>query len=383
MKIKCILLLIILSSSCRPENKGLFEFDPNSLKENSITLSDIADDITYIPIDNSIQLREIYDFHYPRFINNSIYYYENDFGVLVFNRDGKFIRQIGSKGRGPGEYKIGLDFTVDNKTEKVYINDVNEIKVYSKEGQFLLSFSLNKFGDMINKIEIFNSKLFAFYAIQFDNTPNGWMVFDTLGNEIYKEERRIPPFTSNIGGGKGAYIYNNKIGFWDEYSDTIFLISDDYRQTPSFVICPGEYRYPKSIIYSTDLATRYMSLRQLFETRHFIAVRYILNKEKYFAFIEKESKTIFLSFWEYNGSGGIINDLDGGLNFLPKSYYTEDEMEYLIGFLYPNQLKDYVSSNDFKNCTPKYLDKKSELERLANSLKETDNPVLVMVKLKK
>src|ERR1035437_4654150 len=248
MKTKYILLLIILSLSCKQENKGLFEFDPNSLKENSITLSEIADEIIYIPLDNSIQLGEIYDFHYPRFINNSIFYYENNIGVLVFDMDGKFIRKIGSKGRGPGEYNIGLDFTVDNKTEKVYINDMNEIKVYNKEDQFLRSFSLNKFGELINKIEIFNSKLFAFYAIQFDNTPNGWMVFDTIGNEIFKEERRIPPFTSNIGGGNGAYIYNNRIGFWDEYSDTIFLISDDFRQTPSFVISPGVYRYPKTRI---------------------------------------------------------------------------------------------------------------------------------------
>jgi hypothetical protein len=166
-------------------------------------------------LDNSIQLGEIYDFHYPKFINNSIFLYENKVGVLVFNRNGKFLRKIGSKGRGPGEYIYGLDFTVDKKTETVYINDLTEIKTYNKEGKFLRSFSLKQFGDMINTIEFFNSKLFVFYAIQNENTPYEWIVFDTIGNVITKEKRRIPQFTSNVGGGEGAYYFNNKIGFWN------------------------------------------------------------------------------------------------------------------------------------------------------------------------
>ena len=36
-----------------------------------------------------------------------------------------------------------------------------------------------------------------------------------------------------------------------------------------------------------------------------------------------------------------------------------------------------------KTLLPKYPEKKKELEKLANSLKETDNPVLIIVRLKK
>jgi len=38
---------------------------------------------------------------------------------------------------------------------------------------------------------------------------------------------------------------------------------------------------------------------------------------------------------------------------------------------------------EFKNSSPEYPEKKKELEKLANTLKETDNPVLVLVRLKK
>lgn len=383
MKEIYLLILVGLAISCKSEKNELFKFDPRNLDENEITLSQIADDINYTPLDNSIQLGEFYDFHYPNFINSEIFLYENKIGVLVFERNGKFIRQIGSKGRGPGEYRYGLDFTVDKKNETIYINDLSYIKVYNKEGQFLRSFSLKQHGDMINCIKFFNSKLFAFFAIQFENTPNEWMVFDTLGKVITSQKRRIPQFMSNVGGGEGAYYYNNKIGFWNEYADTIFLVSDEFRLTPSFIISPGEHRYPKIRINSPAELSNLMSLRQIFETHQFFVVRYIFNEGKYLALIDKVNHRIFLSNWEYDGSGGILNDFDGGPRFLPKAYYTVNDREYIIGFLYPYQLKNFVSRNDFKNSSPKYPEKKIELERLASSLKETDNPVLVTVGLKK
>jgi len=46
------------------------------------------------------------------------------------------------------------------------------------------------------------------------------------------------------------------------------------------------------------------------------------------------------------------------------------------------ELKAHISTESFKNSTPKYPEKKKELEKLAYSLDENDNPVLMLVKLK-
>ena len=43
------------------------------------------------------------------------------------------------------------------------------------------------------------------------------------------------------------------------------------------------------------------------------------------------------------------------------------------------ELKTHVASDDFKNNVPKYPEKKKKLEELANSLSESDNPVLMLV----
>ena len=80
--------------------------------------------------------------------------------------------------------------------------------------------------------------------------------------------------------------------------------------------------------------------------------------------------------------GGIPNNLDGGAKFRPIQYFIENGNEYLLGEINAFRLKMHTVSNEFINSTPKYPEKKKELEKLAESLKETDNPVLIMVRLK-
>jgi len=72
--------------------------------------------------------------------------------------------------------------------------------------------------------------------------------------------------------------------------------------------------------------------------------------------------------------------LDGGPGFFPKTIKDDNT---IIGWVDAQKLKSHVASEEFKNSKPKYPGKKKELEKLANSLKETDNPVLVLVSLKK
>lgn len=77
---------------------------------------------------------------------------------------------------------------------------------------------------------------------------------------------------------------------------------------------------------------------------------------------------------------GLINDLDGGPNILPLTIKDDNT---IVGCVDALQLKNHVSSEAFKNSTPKYPEKKKEPEKLAASLKETDNPVLMLVTLKR
>ena len=61
---------------------------------------------------------------------------------------------------------------------------------------------------------------------------------------------------------------------------------------------------------------------------------------------------------------------------------VKNQNEFLISWTDAYKLKTYLKSEAFQSSTPKYPEKKKELERQANSLDENDNPVLMLVKLK-
>lgn len=81
MRIFFIWLLPLLLVSCNPpENKNV-NIDLSQLEGAEITLSEIADDITYIPLDNDYPM-SIY-FQRIEVFNDTIYLSEKDNGVFA------------------------------------------------------------------------------------------------------------------------------------------------------------------------------------------------------------------------------------------------------------------------------------------------------------
>lgn len=387
MKTKYLLILIILSFSCKSKNEGLFRFDPRSLEENEITLSQIADEITYVQLDNSFPMGLIYD--NIIFINSSIYLSSKDNGILIFDRKGKLVRKIGSFGRGPGEYISCVYIAVDDNKGTIYVLDRRNIKVYSKAGNFLRSFSLSKVGGLPEEIGFFNSNLFIPYEIQQEDSKFEWTVLDTLGNIIKSKENSGMPFYCDWGLKGKTYKFEDRLFYWNPFNDTVFSILPDLSYKASFIINPGEHRIPRST-FSFEQHDKYLELKQVFETNRFLVIRYHYLKPA-LVLIDKDTYGSFLTYLEgpdsgflaWKLTGGIVNDLDGGLRFLPNDYFTENGHEYMYGLINPYQIKEHIKSDDFKNSVPKYPEKKQDFQTLANSLDETDNPVLMIVRLKR
>lgn len=372
-----MVIILFLAFSCRSPRDKLYKFDPTILVENKVTLKQIADDIIYIPLDDSIKIRFI---NQVKMTNKSILV-STDENVLKFNHYGEMIRKIGNKGVGPGEYTYCAKFAVDDVCETVYIKDRGTtIKVYSKDGLYIRDIYLKDQASGIDAIEFYNSGLFLAHYLQFGDSHYNWTIIDTLGTVRERKERTMPEFSSNWLEGSFTYKYDNKLFFWNPYNDTVFSISKDLSYKPSFLFGQGDFRLPKSNFDPSEVITHFMLIRSLFETNRFVVLRYSYNRKGSITLIEKKSKKSFLTFVENFESGGITNDLDGGIDFQPVSYLAENEQEYVIGFFDPYKLKIHVASETFEKSVPTYPEKKRELEKLANSLKETDNPVLVLVR---
>jgi hypothetical protein len=379
------LWIMIALISCVNNTDSSYVFDPKSLKESQLLLSEIGDDVNYIPLSSNLSLNGvIVDFN-PMYVNDHFYLYDSYNGILVFNKQGNLLSVIGKKGRGPGEYIYGFRFTVNEESGQIYVNDGSNIKVYSNDGTFQKSFSLEEYGGSIDDIKYFNSGLFISFDLQFADATNEWIIIDTLGKLVKKKYRVYPAFKSNYLIGGGTYIFDGKLNYWNNFLDTIFSISSDFTYRKNFLYKSDDYRLPKYMIKNPfPEMQKFVQVNQIFETNKYIAIRYSFYKGKNgFVLVNKRNFESVLCFWKYDNTGCIINDLDGGLKFLPRSYMVDNGREYLVELVDPLKLINHCKSNEFTNFIPKYPQKKTDLIKLTSDLKETDNPVLMMVRLKK
>ena len=152
------------------------------------------------------------------------------------------------------------------------------------------------------------------------------------------------------------------------------------------------------------MLSAYIWLYKIYETKSFFLMElslydhYNLSTQKMYnikgnisygqapvlAIYEKETdETYFVHPSDINDQvnpNGIENDFDGGMNFFPDTQINDST---LLMVIQPFELKEYIASDEFRKSTPKYPEKKKALEKLASSLDENDNPVLMLVKLKK
>jgi hypothetical protein len=392
MKSRYLLFLIFLTFSCKSPDNGLYKIDPRTFVENKITLADIADDIKYIPLDDSIPIGLTYKL---LLTDNNIYLSIKDVGILKYDRFGKLICKVGNRGRGPAEYHYFMDYTVDELTGNVFVLDRSVIKVYSQTGLFVRDINYNQYlSNMGGDVEIFNSLLFIPDYIQYGNSKFNWVFLDTLGNLVSEKENSVPTFSINMVLPGKVYKFGSNLFYFNALNDTIFSISPDLKHKGAYLFSQGDFRWPIENFEFSSIMQTYNIFKPLrmFETKHLIFLQYSYLDRSAISLIDKKTKKIFLAYKNDKIAGMvktralIVNNLDGGLPLSASpiiNYYVENDSEYLCTLINPFDLKVYLSTDEFKNSVPKNAGKKNELEKLANNLKETDNPVLMLVRLKR
>jgi hypothetical protein len=319
-------------------------------------------------------------------VGHSVYFYSND-GIIVFDREEKKLIKIGQKGRGPGEYLYYYNFAVDDNAEKIHVLDQGDIiKTYSKTGEFIKSLPLQDFGSP-GSIDLYNSQFFITYQLQFYNAKYNWVVFDTTGNIIRKRESNIQPFSGSYIGtlSKPIYLYKSMINYWNEYLDTVFTVLPDLTEAPSFILSPGDHRLPKTTNETYNPYEKYMMLHNIFESERFIVIYYFF-KEGFLSLYDKIHRKNYLIRLSYDDKGnplnGIQNDIDGGPFFFPYGYFAENDTEYMFCLKDPVKLKMELTGKGFNETNVRASANKSALEILTENIKETDNPVLMIIRLR-
>ena len=244
------LSLIISLIACKPRNsdigqgtseqkKGrIISVDPENV--SGISFYELFSCVELIPLetnDNSL-IKSV-----TKLISagNKFYILDKDQGALfIFYKDGRYISKIQTLGRGPGEYTLLEDFTINEFNNNIeLLNPRGEVLVYDTNGVFKERIripvrAIHYFANLSEALTVFYSQY----------EPNKLIYYSREEERIVKEEYQVPDFivreTPLISSYSPFSTYNGKVTFFQGFTDTIYEFRDT-NLSPRYIWDHGEY----------------------------------------------------------------------------------------------------------------------------------------------
>jgi hypothetical protein len=301
-------------------------------------------------------------------------------GLFVFDEQGSFQFQIGKKGEAPGEYDMPIDFCVADSL--VYILD-RQMRLFSYEknsGRFKKSIKLPFICGQVFSLE---GDILGFSTNQpFGSEEKNHLLF--LKNDTVVSKNI--PFVYEALGNLGAYPIGNSnrknvYFFGRPYGDEIFEISNKgISRKLKFDF--GNDNLPEKVMKDAQMLIQAMGDRNsqykflfptpILETDSLVVVRCFNSFIRTF-FIRKTD----LSNQSYSG---IRDDVfHGGLYDFPIQVKGND----LISVIQPEPIIRYFKVlMQSKEDADSYRKEKKQLFDVFTTLKEDDNPLLLISKFK-
>jgi hypothetical protein len=417
--------VLLMFSTCILGQKKLNSLPQINIGANvknmqKIYLSQFTNNLKYIPLefsqDNPIGV--IYSITF-----SEKYILINDSKTcLLFDIEGHFIRSIGKRGRGPGEYQLLICSRLYK--DRIYLQSIFDLFEYKTDGTFVRKIK-NRFMFNNSTYQYTRNWIIINDSLFFSHMPN------PTGNIQYKalltnnDGEIIKLFTNHIlfyrekaitisDDNAHIYKFDKMIYFKEYYNDTLFYLDCQYELIPEYVFNLGKYKEPlsgreKPLAEWGKSQLNFIFIPNVFQTDKYLFIKCQFGD--HFPAKKLTSQTVTLpdgnvytkwynttyalgiyniqtktiSFCEPTSTdnplftSGIYNDIDAGPRFFPDMQVNDST---LVMWLKPSDLINHIKTSEFKNNVPKYLNYKKQLEDLTNNLSDLDNPVLMLVTFK-
>jgi hypothetical protein len=371
--------------ACNKDSQEIPLIRQSDFKEKEADLHKLVKEELYIPLDNSVPLQFV-----SKIVGAGDKLLVEDQDILyLYSREGKFIRQIGSKGNGPEEYLMIGDYCVDDKEGKIYLlSPKNKLMVFNLEGEFIESFVPDE-EISFNRIVFRDNVLYLFDTFSWGSLEYNWIIIDLDGKRLKEKYNYIPDYNSQMNVGYDPVFENeNLIYYWNNLNDTIYEL-DGMASKAAFLLAREEGR-----INTEDLKD-IMSYSQLEKWQpysirasgDYLIFGYNIFGEKLCHasvwYDTKANSPISVNIVERSTKNvGIDNLLEGNINFYARNKIMLEGKEYLVGWEpaldFKQKAMDYLSDNG--DSDPDYIN--SEQYKVAEKLNVEDNPVIILVSLK-
>ena len=344
-------------------------------------ISEIASDIEYIPLQPSsnTQIRSI-----DKIISRGNKIYINLVNDLIcFNDKGHFLYQLYGNGKETDENVVAIyDFDIDS-------GDTSLIVLY---GNRLLHFKNSEKGfGYRNTLKLGNVS-----PIKLDFVPgtNKILLSATRmkGSEpsinmlisINKDKLSFKPYyfrsfnsvENRFWDDFVHYQFADTLYFKERFNDTVFLVNPQSNKfIPSFILSSRLSSTTSENINDPDYFKLLPFVVNIFEVPGYLYYDYSFSSKTHKIFYGKSDNKKYEIETE---NGYLKDDIAGGLDF-DLEYCSEGK---IYSWTAASDLKKYIESEEFTKAKVLSPTKKDDLRKLANSLKETDNPVLILLTLK-
>jgi hypothetical protein len=310
--------------------------------------------------------------------DNYIVIYDNTVNhILLFSRDGKFIRKLFGFGKGPDEFITinSMQFTHD---EHLFLmKNYQTICLYDILGNALKTKS---FTNPSTGAYLFpNGNIAVFYPFPYYLQNDGFEITYTNFNGDKVASALFHPDYKNESPGTGAwskyYFMNDTLCYWSAYTNTIKGLSNNASLNEKWVLDYGENKNKddsdKEIL--KDFRSKLMITGWL-ECKDFIIVRGANKGYSFASIYDKEKKTGKRFVYNLDvRDDGFHNDIDGGYPFDPQISLPDGSVACIVE---PGDFVHYTNTPYNRTIIPKQDNTK--LKEILDGIEFSDNPIIII-----
>lgn len=390
-------------------------------------LSDVAEDIEIIPLETKEETMFHRDLHIISFRHGILLCPgggEKTRPIMLFDRQGKFVRYIGSIGQGPEDMLLHASIGYDEDKQEIIVPDMVDLKVYGINGKFKRKlFKYREDGEYWyanrDAREIRDYRFADGYHIFRRMFPvptvnESWqiMIFDYNGRLVAKiadpinvqhEDKIAVDLMTAMPSSYWHCIapimsfYHGTHSILFDANDTIYLLpASKERLIPRYLMKTGSEVFTPEVLHSIDqtgdFLNKYIQPRDILETQDYI---YLVAEKGVYSHLCRFNKMTGEVQSVHNkgevihqkamgihvrraDAPGFTDDLAGGCSFFPR--HTNDN-EW-IGVIPAERLLHEIDIEELERKEVKLPHRKKQLIDVLRNLNEDDNPVLMIVKLK-
>lgn len=219
--------------------------------ERDLKLSEIADSVRLIPLETT-DVSLLNRIMKGGILKSSKYWFLFSFqNVYQFTEGGKFVRTIGSRGNGPGEYSSVACIDIDETIGHVYVlSPGKNINVYDMEtGRYLYTRKAPSFSSW--SFAMLNDSVSACFQYNLSGQEKSRILVADADGDIIKSFSRSDLFdvktdyVTLLHFDDDRYMFRNKdmVCYKEYYNDTLFVVTSDSLK-PRYIFDLGKYSMP-------------------------------------------------------------------------------------------------------------------------------------------